>query len=255
MRPHAVCATLRHTRHWQYSSSAAQASHAGGIVKATLPAEIDLNTVAADGLWVSGSHARLARYPNYDPNAKYYNGTASDALSSSRVSGWVSPAGGFIHALHHSEWGGNHWRITGKSNSSTVTYEGGWMNNRGGNIHPSYRMVENIFEELDAENEWFLNRNTRTLYYYPPAGLDPATSEFILSAREELIRLVGDSSGNPVRHVILRGLKFAHTSRTFMQTDEPLLRSDWRIHRGGAVRGSESSVGHVMDNEAVVFGC
>lgn len=210
-------------------------THAGAIKKATLPAGIDLNAVAADGLWVSGNRAPLARYPNYDPNAKYYNGTAPDALSSSRVSGWANPTGGFIHALHHSEWGGNHWRITGKSNSSTVTYEGGWMNNRGGNIHPTYRMVENIFEELDAENEWFLNRATRELYYHPPAGLDPATAAFVLSAGKELIHLVGTSSAAPVRHVTLRGLKFAHTARTFMQTDEALMRSDWRIHRGGAV--------------------
>ena len=106
-------------------------THSGNIVKSTLPAGIDLNTITADGLWVSGIRAHMARYPNYDPNAKYYNGTASDALSSSRVSGWANPTGGFIHALHHAEWGGNHWRITGKSSSSTVSYEGGWMNNRG----------------------------------------------------------------------------------------------------------------------------
>ena len=96
-------------------------------------------------------------------------------------------------------------------------------------------MVENIFEELDAENEWFLDKTTRTLYFYPPAEINPSTSEFILSAGEELIRLVGTSSGSPVKHVTLKGFKLSHTARTFMQTDEALLRSDWKIHRGGAV--------------------
>jgi hypothetical protein len=28
---------------------------------------------------------------------------------------------------------------------------------------------------------------------------------------------------------------FRHAARTFMETREPLLRSDWAIHRGGAV--------------------
>jgi len=210
-------------------------SHSGGIMQTTIPAGLDLNAIAGDGLWVSGTKARLARYPNYDANAKYYKGTAADALSAARVATWADPTGGFIHALHHAEWGGNHWRITGKSNNTTVTYEGGWMNNRGGNIHATYRMVENIFEELDAENEWFLDKDTRTLYFYPPAGINPTTSEFVLASQDELIRLVGTDSSTPVKHVQIRGLQFSHTARTFMQTNEPLLRSDWMIHRSGAV--------------------
>jgi hypothetical protein len=40
---------------------------------------------------------------------------------------------------------------------------------------------------------------------------------------------------SPVRHVQLRGLTFRHAARTFMDTNEPLLRSDWTIYRGGAV--------------------
>ncbi|RYD74225.1 MAG: hypothetical protein EOP84_20245 [Verrucomicrobiaceae bacterium] len=205
-----------------------------GVVHAKLPDELNLSHIAGDGLWVSGVQAHLARFPNYDPKAKYYNGTSPDAISPERVARWSDPAGGFIHALHHAEWGGNHWRITGKSDDSTLTYEGGWMNNRGGDIHPTHRMVENIFEELDAPNEWFLDRKTRTISYFPPPDTDVEASEFILSSGTEIIRLVGKSSEEPLRHVQLRGLKFSHTARTFMETKEPLLRSDWMIHRGGA---------------------
>ena len=38
-----------------------------------------------------------------------------------------------------------------------------------------------------------------------------------------------------MRFVTLRGLTFRHAARTFMDTKEPLLRSDWTIYRGGAV--------------------
>ena len=36
--------------------------------------------------------------------------------------------------------------------------------------------MENIFEELDSPGEWFLNRKTHLLYFYPPAGVDLKTA-------------------------------------------------------------------------------
>lgn len=38
-------------------------------------------------------------------------------------------------------------------------------------MHHTYRMVENIFEELDAEGEWYFDKETHTLYFYPPREL------------------------------------------------------------------------------------
>lgn len=48
--------------------------------------------------------------------------------------------------------------------------EGGWQNNRRSGLHPDNRMVENIFEELDAPGEWFYNADEQTVYYYPFEG-------------------------------------------------------------------------------------
>ncbi len=39
----------------------------------------------------------------------------------------------------------------------------------------------------------------------------------------------------PAKFITLRGFTFRHAARTFMDTKEPLLRSDWTIYRGGAV--------------------
>ena len=99
----------------------------------------------------------MARYPNYDasqPTAAY-QGYAADALSKERAARWADPAGGYIHAMHVHRWGGYHYRITGKDADGNVTYEGGWQNNRQMGMHTEFRMVENIFEELDAPGEWF----------------------------------------------------------------------------------------------------
>jgi hypothetical protein len=94
--------------------------------------------------------------------------------------------------------------------------------------------VENIFEELDAPGEWFLDTKTHTLYFYPPAGLDLAKATVEATRLRSLVEFRG-SEEKPVRFVTLRGLIFRHAARTVMDTKEPLLRSDWAIYRGGAI--------------------
>ena len=42
------------------------------------------------------------------------------------------------------------------------------------------------------------------------------------------------SEAAPVKHITLQGFEVRHAARTFMDTKERLLRSDWTIYRGGA---------------------
>jgi hypothetical protein len=177
---------------------------------------------------------KMARYPNYDTTALFLGGTASDAISKERVSNWQSPEGGYVHALHGYMWGDFHYIITGKNDKDELTLEGGWQNNRKMGMHEKYRFVENIFEELDTVNEWYYNKNTNTLYYYPPKGLDLTTATIETPQIAQLFEFKG-SEKQPVKNVEIEGLILTHTLRTFMQNKEPLLRSDWTIYRGGAV--------------------
>ncbi|HEY5368145.1 MAG TPA: peptide-binding protein, partial [Hanamia sp.] len=186
-----------------------------------------------DQLFVNGQLQRMARYPNYTSNAHYYGGTADDVLSPERVASWKSPAGGYVHALHRSEWGDFHYLIKGKNAAGQADLEGGWQNNRRMGMSEKYRFVENIFEELDTANEWFYNKETRTLYYYPPAGLDLATAKFETPQIARLFEFRG-AEKEPVSNISIEGIKFTQTLRTFMENKEPLLRSDWTIYRGGA---------------------
>ena len=50
----------------------------------------------------------------------------------------------------------------------------------------------------------------------------------------ELIEFSG-SKQNPVKYITVKGITFRHTQRTFMDTKEPVVRSDWAIYRGGAI--------------------
>ena len=203
--------------------------YTNGIFQTPVPA--DLQT---EEIFVNGQRQILARYPNYDPTAKYFDGYASDAISPERVARWADPAGGYFHAMHPALWGDFTWRITGKDADGILTMEGGWQNNRGAAAHRQIRFVENIFEELDSPGEWFLNRKTHTLYFYPPAGLDLKTAMVEATRLRCLVEFRGSES-QPVRFVTLRGFTFRQAARMVMDTKEPLVRSDWAIFRGGAI--------------------
>ena len=136
--------------------------------------------------------------------------------------------------MHVHGWGGYHYRIIGTDPHGEVTYEGGWQNNRQLGMHPEFRMVENVFEELDAPGEWFHDANTNTLYVLPEPGIDLRTAVVEAVRLRHLVEFQGTAT-DPVRYVTLQGFVFRHAARTFMDTKEPLLRSDWTIYRGGAV--------------------
>jgi len=201
-----------------------------GIYQAKTPKGIKIDQVFVDGL-----NQRMARYPNYDVTKKTdaYQGYAADAFSKERAAGWKNPKGGYIHAMHSKEWGGYHYIITGKDKDGEVTYEGGWQNNRQLGMHQEYRMVENIFEELDAPEEWFHNQETQTLYYKPESAKDLANAKIEVVRLKQLVDFQG-SIKKPVKHITLQGFVLKHAARTFMETKEPMVRSDWTIFRGGA---------------------
>ena len=203
--------------------------YTNGIYQAKVPA--DLQT---EEIFVNGERQILARYPNFDPEAQYFDGFSADAISEQRAARWSDPAGGYYHAMHPALWGDFTWRITGKETNGQVRLEGGWQNNRGSAAHRQIRFVENIFEELDAPGEWFLNSKIHTLYFYPPAGLDLKNAVVEATRLRTLLEFHGDQE-HPVKWITLRGLIFRQAARTVMDTKEPLLRSDWAIFRCGAI--------------------
>ncbi len=216
-----------------------------GIVQAETPAGLEL-----DQLFVNGRRQRMARYPNFDPEQTTvaYQGCAADAFSRERAARWAHPAGGYIHAMHSALWGGYHYLITGRNPDGTIAYVGGWQNNRPGGMHPQFRMVENIFEELDAPGEWFHDAKTATLYLMPEEGTDVDTAVVEAVGLRGLVEFRGTPQA-PVRFLTLRGFVFRHAARTFMDNKEPLLRSDWTIYRGGAVTLTGTEDIRILDSE------
>ena len=206
-----------------------------GIMKAKVSGLI------MDMLTVNAEIRPMARYPNFDSTAVRFNGTSADATSPERIKRWKDPSGGYLHAMHQSDWGDFHYRITGKTNDNQLKMEGGWQNNRQSGLSKENRMVENIFEELDAPGEWFYDSKTSTLYYYPYNDEDVNKVTFETAQLKHLLEFRGTLE-KPVKNIFFEGIHFTQTRRTFMENYEPLLRSDWTIYRGGAVvfEGSEN---------------
>ncbi|MDE2206115.1 MAG: right-handed parallel beta-helix repeat-containing protein, partial [Armatimonadetes bacterium] len=202
----------------------------GGVYRASVPTHVR----AIDSLWVAGRHEVLARYPNFDADAPYLNGASSSALSADRAARWSDPRGAIVHAMQQGLWGDEWFEITGKSPDGEPLLSPPWGNNRPSPPHPNYRYVEGLLEELDAPGEWYFDAARHFLYYYPHIGMDLATADVEASESAELFHIDGGAGGT-VRGVTLSGLSFERTARSFRDTREPLLRSDWEIARRGVV--------------------
>ncbi|MFV0591772.1 MAG: right-handed parallel beta-helix repeat-containing protein [Draconibacterium sp.] len=210
-----------------------------GIFSAAIAEDVDI-----DQLYINGQRQRMARFPNAVQGKNVFDtwplehtrepDPEKDPLTPERIAGWANPEGAFVHAMHIALWGDMHWVVKGKNADGTLEMEGGWQNNRPSQMHPRYRIVENVFEELDTPGEWYFNKKEKRLYYYPLPGEDIAKATVEIVRLKHLIELNG-TKGKPVKNVRFDGFIFRHAARSFMENKEPLLRSDWTTYRGGAV--------------------
>ncbi len=218
-----------------------------GIMQATV------SGASFDQLFVDGKRQVRARYPNFDPQAVVLNGYAADALAPERVKRWENPEGGIVHALHENRWGGVQFPILGKNPDGSLILGEGVGNNRPSKPHPKYRYVENIFEELDTAGEWYMNVATSTLYFMPPRDIQLPEAKVEVSGVARLVDVQGDNQ-SPVRHLRISGLALGHTGFSFLQSTEPLLRSDWTIAREAAIYLENTEDVIVSDNELSQLG-
>lgn len=73
-------------------------------------------------------------------------------------------------------------------------------------------IVDNVFEGLDAPGEWYLNRHTGQLFYYPMPGEDLAKAEVVAPFAPALLRLEGKAADHRyVEYLRFRNLSFTHS--------------------------------------------
>lgn len=115
--------------------------------------------------------------------------------------------------LYHSWTASLHWIKEVNEAERTVRFTApcnwpvGWWERE-----QRYR-VENFRDALDEPGEWYLDRKTGTLYYWPLPGEDPGRATVVAPRLQHIIEIRGDPQiGLPVEHVALRGLSFQHAA-------------------------------------------
>ncbi|AWV97652.1 chitobiase/beta-hexosaminidase C-terminal domain-containing protein [Arcticibacterium luteifluviistationis] len=223
-----------------------------GILVAQLPSGLNF-----DQLFINSTRQVRARFPNYDYENPLRGGKGYQQVSGGtdrRYDEWFSynpdtftnkdwknPETGIVHAFQSHNWGNMQYKIKKVNKNEEKVYldEGGWQLQRSHGIggkgsKASWFFIDNIFEELDVAREWFFDKETNLLYYYPEEGTDLNNALVEVPVLKDLIQLKG-SSEKPVKHITFNGFTFTQSLSVFMDTYEPVARGDWAIHRGGAV--------------------
>jgi len=92
------------------------------------------------------------------------------------------------------------------------------------NITPTNRFtLRNAYEFLNTPGEFYFNRVTHTLYYYPKPGEDMSTATVIAPLSEGLLRITGTSTNDRVKKLVFTGLTFSY--------------DHWLLESVGASRG------------------
>jgi len=243
-----------------------------GIMACELP-EVKEGILDFTQLFVNGRRQVRARYPNFDNSrpgkSGYINpvnripdtlhcplpGPNDDIACTSRPprgilfdpstftkKRWARPQEAVLHIYHSGYWGSLQWAVrTIDCERQAIWFgEGGHQMGAKWNAEPasisknSRFFIENVFEELDAPGEWYLDREKAILYFLPQPGVDLSSTLVEAPVLEQVVRFAGTHT-RPVAHVSLEGFRIAHTAATFMNTYEVPSLSDWAIHRGGAV--------------------
>ncbi len=85
-------------------------------------------------------------------------------------------------------------------------------NDGGISYRPNYSTpfyIENAFELLDSPGEFYLNRSTDTVYYWPD-GEDMSTAEVYAPKLETLLAIQGSTIEDKVHDIDLEGITFRH---------------------------------------------
>ncbi|CAF4094592.1 unnamed protein product [Rotaria magnacalcarata] len=225
-------------------------------MKAQIPSYINLEQF--NELYINGRRAIVAKYPSGDLSIQGLY--AKDPGFSYNVSRWLpptinkSPSGGAsVFNPPSNFWStdsppcGNNYAVPrgliinngalphiapiNITQNTIVFGRGGFQEARGAASGGAFYVV-NIFEELDSPNEWFLVKDTRTLYFMPNESMPQF---FVARQISCLISISGSSFQTSVENISIQGLTLTETSHTYMGDYMEPSGGDWAVHRGGTL--------------------
>ncbi len=90
--------------------------------------------------------------------------------------------------------------------------------------------VENTLDALDSPGEWYLDRKSDLVYYYPEPKEDMSRAEAVVSHLKQLLLFEGDAAKNQfVSHIEFRGLTFSYTDWSLPATGYADMQAAYNI--------------------------
>lgn len=172
-------------------------------------------------LFVNGRRAVRARAPNADAENPEWQLQAADlaadlsrytlTLPAGVLGAWSNPSD--IEVMVAGNWEINRLPVQSIDHQAGVVVLAPPHAQGHDAIRPGpgrWCYFENAPELLDQPGEWYLDRPTETLHYWPLADEDMQTAEVIAPVVERLVQVTG-LPDRPVRNLGFRGLRFEHT--------------------------------------------
>ncbi|MBQ7097417.1 MAG: right-handed parallel beta-helix repeat-containing protein [Clostridia bacterium] len=94
------------------------------------------------------------------------------------------------------------------------------MTNAAGTNEPHWSrgfLIENAYELLDEPGEFYFNKKTKILSYYPREGEDLNNSEVLVPRINQLLLVRGQSYRDEIHNIRFEDIKLAHTTNTFLE--------------------------------------
>ena len=150
-------------------------------------------------LFFGGKPMTLARYPNegYMHIADLVGGDGTFATDDARPFAWGGEREVWLHGFWMWDWADERKKVESIDTGARVIRLAK-PNHAYGMKKGQWFYAENVLAELDAPGEWYVDRDSGTLYFWPPTPI--AGSDAVVSVVRDLLRFEGCS------HVTLRGL-------------------------------------------------
>lgn len=181
------------------------------IYKAHLGTDIDTRQ-----LYVNGKRATVARSDGPPAGLTLelgYGHTTTDTF----MAGWNIIED--IEFVYYSHWVVHRLKvdeITADGGTATIKMNENFWGFSTSTGEPAIKAVtdlqyiENAYELLDTEGEWYLDRATGDVFYKPRDGEDMATAQVVVPAVDQLLTASGSDLDHRIEHIRFEGLTFEY---------------------------------------------
>jgi len=160
-------------------------------------------------LYVDGARATRARGAS-NP-AGFTKTTTGFTAPSSAMSGWGNKSQ--IELVGFNSWKSFRCPVSTISGTAITVQNNCWNNSRlsGTPGLDTIAWIENAYELLDSEGEWYLDQTAGYIYYKPLAGQNMATAFAVAPTLETLLSGTG-TLDQPIQNVGIKGITFAYAT-------------------------------------------